>query len=184
MIIHFSHFVTVNISSFEIYNSSKIEYKSHLEELSNHNQKAFFRFDNQMYTQEKDNLVSQSKWGIHKNVTFISLFVCKEQKKLFMENVNDFTFGKDILLKLHKQNLKFLSEKEFEEKQKKSKEYFRVLNQTEERKEKDKERDRTPKRKAEHQAIDRKRYQTPKRKADKQATDKKRDLTSKRKAEH
>ena len=53
-----------------------------MEELSNHNQKAFFRFDNQMYTQEKDNLVSQSKWGIHKNVTFISLFVCREQKKL------------------------------------------------------------------------------------------------------
>ena len=98
-----------------------------------------------------------------------------------MENVDDFIYGKNEQLKLHKQYQKFISPKKYTVKQNLSKEYFQHKDKLPERlnrkRQHDQVRDKLPERKAKKNEQDK----LPERKAKKATYDKKRQQTSKRK---
>ena len=103
---------------------------------------------------------------------------------LSMGNFDDFVYGKNDQLKLHRQYLKYVSPKRYKEKQNIAKEYEKGRNQTPERKAMknacDKVRDQTLKRKIFHKELD----ETPKRRAMLKEKDKIRDQLPQRKEMH
>ena len=204
MILKLSHPSSINLTDNESINGVNIVYRSHLERGESMAQKSYFRYNNQMYNQGINSSIYKSKFGIHENVTMLTVSFSSKNKMLLMPDVNDFIYGKQVQLKLHKQYLKFVDPREFEYKQDliKNKDkardqttkrkaqrdaYDKVRNQTPKRKDQidtiDKVRNQTPKRKAQKDEIDKVRNQTPKRKAQKDAIDKVRNQTPKRKAQ-
>ena len=143
-------------------------------------QKSFFRFNNKVHTQI-DNRVCASRYGIHEGVTMVAIQVSKLKTLDIFEDIQNFIYDNKIQLKLHKQYLRYMDEKAFEEKQRQTKEKGKIRNLDPARKaamqEIDRKRNKTPKRKAEMQEIDRERNKTPKRKAEMQKIDKERNKT-------
>ena len=126
MVIQLSQPVSVNLNDQEIQNGAQIVYKSHIENAQNI--KTFFRYDNKMYTQNDEDKIDHSTFGIHKDVMIICVYISKPRGMLSMRNFEDFVYGKNDQLKLHRQYLKYLSPKRYKEQQSIAKEYEKVRN--------------------------------------------------------
>ena len=106
LILQFSSPVAINISSEENSQGIKIIYQSHLDINETGKQKAYFRFNNKMFTQEDSDYIYKSSFGIIQNVTMLSVRLCKKNVSILMNNYEEFTYGKQILMKLQKEYLK------------------------------------------------------------------------------
>ena len=186
IILQLSQPTAVNILDGEFFNGIRTYYNSHSENISIQERCIFFRFNNQMYWQTAEDQIFESKFGIHKNVSILSISFAKDKRKTTMNKVDSFIYGKPVQHKLHKQYLKVLTPDKHKKKQQFIKEYEIERSKNEERKSMhdqiDKVRNQTPKRKTMNDQVDKVRDQTPKRKTMHDQVDKIRNKTPKRKA--
>ena len=183
LILHLSKPVSINISDGSSYHGMRVSYRSHVEKNQDNLDQAFFRNNNQMYTQREDGSINQSFFGTHKNVSLISLFLTNEKGLKVLENVevDEFIYGDEAQLKLRKQYKKFILPQEFQEQQEFLKRQDRLRNLTPKRKAEQEVRDQNPERKEKKGQYDKIRDNLPERKDKKAQHDKVRDTLPERK---
>ena len=186
VIIQVSEPAEINVSDGEIYRGIRISYRAHAELQVDSQYQVFFRYNNQMYTQDDNGSINQAYFGVHNNVTMISIYISNQKGTNVVENVDEFIYGKHEQLKLRQQYQKFISPKKYEMKQAQRKEYFKDIDKLPERlnmkRQHDQVRDQLPERKAKKSEYDQVRDQLPERKAKKSEYDKVRDQLPERKA--
>ena len=117
IIIKLSQPSQINISKEEYFQARKILYRSHLEEIGEMKQQAFFRWNNQMHTQGTDSMIYRTDFGLHENVTMVSVTLASKDGVQVAHEVDDFIYGKHIQLKLSKTYMKNLNRDKYELKQ-------------------------------------------------------------------
>ena len=88
-----------------------------------------------MYSQSSEDSIYQSTFGIHQDVTMLTIFFTNNKTKKHIENVDSFIYGKPVQLKLQKQYIKVLYPQQYIEKQQLIKEHDKIRNQNPEKKE-------------------------------------------------
>ena len=179
IILNFYGKITVNICDRKTNSGVLLFYRSHIKTNTDLENQSFFRYNNQVYTQ-KNSGVYRSYFGNHESVKTIAIYVSRNIVNHIFEDVQNFIYDQQILLKLHRQYWKHLKPELFEEKQRLIREKDIARNASEKRKfdqkEVEKKRSKTPSR----IEYEQKRNKSSERIESRRETDKKRSKTSSR----
>ena len=104
LIINFHKKEAIDISDKKLSNGFELSYRSHIEMKTIFEKHAYFRFNNQVYSQKSDSIY-KSSFGTKNDMKMIAIFVTRNVVSHVFEDVQDFIYDHKVLLKLHKRVL-------------------------------------------------------------------------------
>ena len=111
-------------------NGIPILYRSHLVNTEDSSPQAFFRFNQQMYTQKSDSTIELCSYGIHQNVVMLCICMSSSKCVKAMPNVDEYIYGSNDQIKLRKQYNKFISPGKYDIQQQLIKENHKIRLRT------------------------------------------------------
>ena len=166
----------------------EIIYKSHVQEKTQDQSCAYFKFNEKICYQNSSGGISESQYGVHRNVKMLAVQFLSSSNPQIFDLTENFVYDRKVQLSLHKRYLSIISPKKHEKKLLQQREYDQIRDQTPKRKQMhediDKIRDETEERQEMHSKIDKKRDQTEGRKEMHSKINKIRDETEERQEMH